>query len=55
MVMSIVPISIGTPEMSCGQGEMDGLLVQANQKRPVGKEMPPTIISRSRVSYDRSA
>ena len=55
MVISIVPMPIGTPEMICGQGVMDGELVQANQKRPTGKEMPPRIINRRRVSCGRPA
>ena len=53
--MRIVPKPMGTPAMTWGAGLMRGLLVQANQKRPMGREMLPRIMSKRRVSCIRPA
>lgn len=52
-VITMTENPMGTPATICGHGVMLGKLVQANQKRPIGRTMLPRIISKSRVSIGR--
>lgn len=40
--MSVMPAPMATPLRICGQGDVVGEEVHANQKRPVGRSRAPT-------------
>lgn len=50
---SMIPTPSGIPAKACGTHKMLGSEVHANQRSPIGKHAPPTIIGRSRCSGGR--